>query len=144
MNTSLLIVGILFCIVILIIAFFIVKPYLDRKNIILERNTKNKLYELYTHIDPVIIRKSLDDMIDSYIAEYYFYKVKNKDYLSNNDAQNMIRVVTDAIYIDLSELYLFYIKLIQSVETDEDLLRFINARVKERVLVFAANQNKTT
>lgn len=144
MNTSLLIVGILFCIVILVIAFFIVNPYLTRKNVILERNTKNKLYELYTHIDPVIIRKSLDDMIDSYIAEYYFYKVKNKDYLSNGDAQNMIRVVTDAIYIDLSELYLFYIKLIQSVETDEDLLKFINTRVKERVLVFAANQNKTT
>jgi hypothetical protein len=54
----------------------------------------------------------------------------------------MIKSVSSTVYLSMSDLYLFYIKMLYEVKTDEDVLGYINRLVKERVLLFITENNK--
>ena len=55
----------------------------------------------------------------------------------------MVNVLTHNICIDITELYIFYIKNICNIQTDQDLIKFIRERVKEHVLQFINEFNQT-
>lgn len=130
----------------LLILYFKIIPIQKKKLEISERETKNELYNMYIRIDPESVQKNIDNLIDEKINEYVLYRIRTREaqHISSKDSENIVSTVTESIYIELSELYLFYIKLLVNIETDEDLLTYINSRVKYRSILFISENNKST
>lgn len=130
----------------LLILYFKIIPIQKKKLEISERETKNELYNMYIRIDPDAVQKTIDNLIDEKINEYVLYRIRTREaqHISSKDSENIVSTVTESIYIELSELYLFYIKLLVNIETDEDLLTYINSRVKYRSILFISENNKST
>ena len=130
----------------LLILYFKIIPIQKKKLEISERETKNELYNMYIKIDPESVQKNIDNLIDEKINEYVLYRIRTREaqHISSKDSENIVSTVTESIYIELSELYLFYIKLLVNIETDEDLLTYINSRVKYRSILFISENNKST
>ena len=119
--------------------------YLDNKNDLLEKEIKNKKYEIFNSVDIVATKQIVEDMIDEYVNQYALYKfiAPNVIYVKAEQQQEMIRDVTRNIVIDLSELYIYYIKLLTEIDSKEDLVKYINTKVKVSVINFIANYNQS-
>lgn len=109
-------------------------------------NAQNDLYELYLKIDPKRCRDLIDELIDHYIQEYslYHFAVQEVDYIKSGEIEEMIKTITETMYINLSDFYAFQIKILINVKDEEDILGFIRDTVKTRVILYAAEKNKTT
>lgn len=141
---------------IIILVFLILISFLIALNTILEykksekefkikeKELKNKKYEIFNSIDIDGTKKIVDDMINDYIDRYALYKfiANNIPYIREPDQNEMIKNVTKNIMLDISELYIYYISLITSIDTDEDLTRFIHTKVKNYTISFVSNYNK--
>lgn len=123
---------ILFIVLIGLISFIIIKPYLTELNRIRYMEAKNEEYRLFTDISPELITKSLDEYFEEYVKRYIVYRfVSNKImYINKEETELMVKNITKNIALDISELYIFYIKTIHAINSDDDLIRFINDKVK--------------
>jgi hypothetical protein len=137
---------ILTLLVILLISWKIVKPYLEKIVEIRDKEVKNKKYELFSTLSPEEMDKSIDDYIEQYITRYITYKfIANKAiYIKDEEIKEMIKDVTKNIYLDISELYVFYIQTAHSVTTDDELLTFIHSRVTDIGIGAASNFNSSS
>jgi hypothetical protein len=54
----------------------------------------------------------------------------------------MVKKLTKTIMLELSELYIFYIKIQRDISDEMDILKYINKKVKEHVLEFVTEYNK--
>lgn len=122
---------------------FILKPYMDEKNRIREIETKNKTYELFVNIEPEAVQKELDTYFERYVNRYITYKfIANKViYIKQDDIEKMVSDITKLIMIEISELYIYYIKLLRSIENNEDLIQYIYSRVSTITIDTVANYN---
>ena len=122
---------------------FILKPYMDEKNRIREIETKNKTYELFANIDPESVQKELDTYFERYVNRYITYKfIANKViYIKQDDIEKMVSDTTKLIMIEISELYIYYIKLLRSIDNNEDLIQYIYSRVSTITIDTVANYN---
>ena len=75
---------------------------------------------------------------------YIAYKfVANKmTFINNDDTETMIKDLSKLIIIEMSELYLNYIKLVTAINTDEDYIRYIHSRVQNVVIENVSSFNK--
>ena len=122
---------------------FIVKPYMNEKNRIREIESKNKTYELFASIDPEVVQKELDTYFERYVNRYITYKfIANKViYIKQDDIEKMVSDTTKLIMIEISELYIYYIKLLRSIDNNEDLIQYIYSRVSTITIDTVANYN---
>lgn len=122
---------------------FILKPYMDEKNRIREIETKNKTYELFANIEPEAVQKEIDTYFERYVNRYITYKfIANKViYIKQDDIEKMVSDTTKLIMIEISELYIYYIKLLRSIENNEDLVQYIYSRVSTITIDTVANYN---
>lgn len=122
---------------------FIVKPYINEKNRIREIESKNKTYELFASIDPEAVQKELDTYFERYVNRYITYKfIANKViYIKQDDIEKMVSDTTKLIMIEISELYIYYIKLLRSIDNNEDLIQYIYSRVSTITIDTVANYN---
>ena len=122
---------------------FIIKPYMNEKNRIREIESKNKTYELFASIDPEAVQKELDTYFERYVNRYITYKfIANKViYIKQDDIEKMISDTTKLIMIEISELYIYYIKLLRSIDNNEDLIQYIYSRVSTITIDTVANYN---
>ena len=122
---------------------FIVKPYMYEKNRIREIESKNKAYELFASIDPEAVQKELDTYFERYVNRYITYKfIANKViYIKQDDIEKMVSDTTKLIMIEISELYIYYIKLLRSIDNNEDLIQYIYSRVSTITIDTVANYN---
>lgn len=122
---------------------FIVKPYMNEKNRIREIESKNKTYELFASIDPEAVQKELDTYFERYVNRYITYKfIANKViYIKQDDIEKMVSDTTKLIMIEISELYIYYIKLLRSINNNEDLIQYIYSRVSTITIDTVANYN---
>lgn len=122
---------------------FIVKPYMNEKNRIREIESKNKTYELFASIDPEAVQKELDTYFERYVNRYITYKfIANKViYIKQDDIEKMVSDTTKLIMIEISELYIYYIKLLRSIDNNEDLIQYIYSRVSTITIDTVANYN---
>jgi len=104
---------------------------------------KNKLYELYTKIDIIEIEQIIDNKLKLMITNWTLKHslINNSDYLREDDVNQMIKEVTLDFTYRISDLYLFYIRCLSDVTTDEDLVRFVREKVKELSLDFITEYN---
>lgn len=105
----------------------IVLKYLNLK----EKDQKLHKYELFNKVDLETVDKVVNDYVTSYIRRYILYKfTANKViYINQEDTNTMIKDVTTNIALDISDIYLYYISLLQAYDNDEELLMFIRTRV---------------
>ena len=109
-------------------------------------NAKNNLYELYLKVDPKRCRDLIDELVDHYIKEYslYHFTVQEVEYIKSNEIEEMIKMITETMYINLSDFYAFQIRMLINVKDEEDILGYIRDTVKTRVILYVAEKNKTT
>lgn len=127
-----------------VLLFMIIKPLFKEKNrieLIKEENIKNKLF---MEFDPKIASNELTEFIDDYINDYILKKfiINNIQFIPKNDIEKMIKELDSKVVVELPELYLFYIKMMINVSTDEDLIIFIHKRISDRVLMIVTEFNK--
>ena len=122
---------------------FIIKPYINEKNRIREIESKNKTYELFASIDTEAVQKELDTYFERYVNRYITYKfIANKViYIKQDDIEKMVSDTTKLIMIEISELYIYYIKLLRAIDNNEDLIQYIYSRVSTITIDTVANYN---
>lgn len=117
--------------------------YLNQKQKIKTEEVKNNQYNLFMQIDAELVEGEIDKLIKKYLNEYVLYEIimNNIDYVRKDKVEEMIRYLDKKIMIEISELYIFYIKLLRNINNDEDLLEYVNKKVKEHVLNFVTDFN---
>ena len=112
----------------------------------LEPKDQNEIYKLYLQVDPAKSRKLIEDLIDYYVDEYalYHFTVQETQYIKSDEIEEMIKTITETMYINLSDFYAFHIKLLINVKAEEDILGYIRDKVKTKVILYAADMNKPT
>lgn len=124
-----------------------VLPVINKRLDIKDKEVKNKKYELFINIDPDKIDEALNKYFETYINRYITYKfIANKSiYIKQEQVETMVRDVTKLIYINISELYIFYINMIGSVNGDDErLLEFIHTRVKNIAVETVSAYNRAS
>lgn len=144
MILYLLLATILICIIVFcLVVFFVIKPYLDRKNEIRYMEAIHRRNEIFMNLSPEAMIESVDKYMKSYVNRYILYKFISKkiNYIKQEDVDKMIKDITISITSDISELYIFYISMIRDINTDDDLILFINNRIKNICVEEVMNYN---
>ena len=124
---------------------FIVMPYFNKKNELLEKDVKNKANTFFSTIDIVSVDKLITEYIQKYIDRYIVYKfISNKKlYINEESTDTMIKDVTKNVMRDISELYVFYFKLLYSIDDTEDLIRYVHDKVMIQTIDSVSSYNKS-
>lgn len=141
----------LIIIIVLILAYllwatiYITTKYLIPKNENKSMELKNEKYNLFASINTESVNANITEYFTNHIQKYIAYKFMSKkiNYIREDDIEIMIKDITKLIYIEISELYIFYIKMIYSVNNDDDLLKYINLKVKEISIDLITNYNSS-
>jgi hypothetical protein len=121
-------------------------PYLSERNKLLDKKNKNDLYKLYSTLDPKLMEEEIENYINGYIERYYLYNIATRDnnYINSDDIEDMKIRIIEHITINISELYIFYIKCLENVEDETDLISFIKSKVEVAIIDFVVAHNRTT
>ena len=124
---------------------FIVMPYFNKKNELLEKDVKNKANTFFSTIDIASVDKLITEYIQKYIDRYIVYKfISNKKlYINEESTDTMIKDVTKNVMRDISELYVFYFKLLYSIDDTEDLIRYVHDKVMIQTIDSVSSYNKS-
>ena len=146
MNINIITISILYILTLGLVFYILISklfPYLNKKNEIREKEIKNKKYELFKDLDIDIMKQSLDQYFEGYVNRYITYKflAKKNMYINSEEVEKMVSDLTKLIYLQISELYIFYITMLQSIITDEDLLAYIHNKVENTCLEAVTNYN---
>ncbi len=143
-NITVLLSIIIICVTIFMVFFLFINPYMKSMIDIKNKSVTNEKYSIYATINPDNIRINITNAIDECIKTYYLWHFSYKEnrYITEGEANEIIKSVSSTVYLSMSDLYLFYIKMLYEVKTDEDVLGYINRLVKERVLLFITENNK--
>lgn len=100
--------------------------------------------KLYMDIDPKAAEKEIDDLVSNYVKEYAFEKfiINRVDFIKKSDIEKMVSNVFKKIVIEISDVYIFYIKTIVNIKDEEDLAIYIRKKTKEHVLGYVTQYNK--
>lgn len=104
---------------------------------------ENKKVELQMRMDPKLAEKEVEDLVKNYVSQYGFVNFISKQipFIRDQQVNEMIRYLDKQIMLEISELYIFYIKCITNIEDENDLLIFVDRKVKDQVLEFVTNFN---
>jgi hypothetical protein len=128
------------------IAYFIVRPYLERMAHNNEIHVLNEKYALFNSINADDVKTRLDKYFEEFVNKYIVYKFMSKKitYIKDAEVEQMVTDLTKLIALDISELYIFYIKLNTSVSTQDDLLVYIKSKVQADVVDAVSSYNKAS
>lgn len=146
MNISLIVLSVLYVLTLGLVVFILytkVFPYYDKKNELKDKEIKNEKYNLFMKLDVDAMNTVLDGYFETYINRYIAYKFLSKKnmYIKSEEAEIMVRDITKLIYIQISELYIFYIKMTQSIRDDDELLQYIHTKVENKCIESITNYN---
>ena len=104
---------------------------------------QNKKCELQMRMDPKLAEKEIEDLAKDYLNQYALvnFITKQIPFIREQEVNEMIRYLDKQILLEISELYIFYIRCIVNINDEDDLLAFIDRKVKEQVLEFVTNFN---
>lgn len=135
---------VLICIIILSIVITINNELYKKYKINLKR-VENEKIKLYAQLDPEAMIKEIDKFIDIHMEKYIMENILTVrvDYIKSDDSDQMVKNLTKIVYINLSDLYKFYISTITCIKNDDDYLLYIHEKVKYKVLDFVIEFNKS-
>lgn len=122
---------------------FIIKSILDKYFDLKNKENKNELCRLYSVINPEEVRKELNDYIHQYTLIYvlYHFTVNKIEYIKQDDVDKMVKEITITINVEISELYIFYFRLLYDIQDDDSLTSHIHDLVKDDVMAFVKDFN---
>ena len=91
------------------------------------------LYYILCYLSPIAL---CDDIVYKFVS-------KKVTYIKHEEVNIMVNDITKLIAVEISELYVFYIKMIREISTDEDLISFIHTRVQNACIDHVSTFNKT-
>ena len=120
-------------IILVLIRQLILLPILKYKENIKNKELKIEESKLYSNIDinevNALLDKYFDDRVKSYMLNNF---IKNKvSYVNAEQKRAMVRDLTKSTILDISELYIYYIKLLHNLNTDDDLTSFIYVMISK-------------
>ena len=126
------------------LAYYYMVHILTKKIEIKEKEVQNSTYDLFMKVDPKQADEALDDYIEKVLNDYVLDNIISKDvqYVKKADIHKMVKEITKTIVRDMSELYVFYCKLLSGIGSEDDLINFIFKKVSEHVLIFVTDFNK--
>ena len=143
MDFSSIIVALIYagCINTFIILLF---RYLNKMEERKDREIENEKMNLYSTLDINAIDKTIDEIIKKYINKYIIQNVliNGETYIKKDVIEEMVRDITKQFIVDISDLHLFYIKMLTNINTENDLLEFIYKKVCDRTLEIVTEYNK--
>lgn len=124
---------------------YITNKYLIPKNENKQMELKNQKYSFLSTLSAESINTALTEYFTNYLQKYIAYKFMSKkiNYINEENVELMIKDITKLIYLEISELYVFYIRMIYTVRDDDDLLKYINSKVKEIAIDLVTNYNSS-
>jgi len=127
-----------------LIGFLVVKPYLDKIAAANDMHIMNEKYALFTSINVDDINEKLDKYFSNFVNKYVVYKFVSKkiNYIKDAEVETMINDLTKLIAIDISELYIFYIKMSTSITDQDSLLLYIRNRIQAETIDVVSGYNK--
>lgn len=150
MNINILIILIYFSLLqsgIVIALIILIKkllPEIKRRSEIKNKEVENKKFELFLSTSPEKINEELDKYFERYINRYIAFKFisKKATFINQDDTETMILDLTKLVAIEMSEIYVFYMKNIYAINNEEDLLRCIKNRITSLVVESVSSFNK--
>lgn len=144
MDFNLLIIAIGFYTVLLLIVFLVIKPYLEKRNNINLMRAQNEKMDIMMKLDPKAAEDEIDKLVKNYISEYIFYQftIHDTKYIRKEETGIMVKSIIRSIMLELSELYIFYIKIVRDVSDETDILEYITKKVREHALEFITEYNR--
>ena len=132
-------------IVAIYIGLFLLRDVCNKYIAAKDRDIKNKKYELYNNIDVSKVNTILDEYVTDYVNRYIVYKFMSQKiiYITPDDTTAMINDVTKNILIDISDLYIYYVGLLYSVDDQESLARFVKNKVMNSCINAVTSYNST-
>lgn len=127
-------------------AFYVfngIMKHLEENRNLRRLEIENKKVELQMRMDPKLAEKEVEDLVKNYVSQYGFVNFVSKQipFIRDQQVNEMIRYLDKQIMLEISELYIFYIKCITNIEDENDLLIFVDRKVKDQVLEFVTNFN---
>lgn len=143
-NQIILVITIILSFIFLIVFTILLFNHLHSKLLLVAIEKDNEKFKLFSDINLRIVEDELDKLFDDYINKWMLVNIigKNITYISTDNVDKMIRDLDREIILELSELYLFYIKLLVNINNQDDLLKFIDKKIKEKSLEVVTNFNK--
>lgn len=131
---------------IVVIAFLIIKPYFTSIAASKANEVQNEKYKLFTTISPEAVQVSIDTYVDNIVSKYIVFKFvsKKKGYINDQETDAMVKDITKMISLDISELYIFYIRMVADIHDDDGLLRYIHGKVRNAVVDNVSKYNSAT
>lgn len=116
----------------------------DRKLKIKEKEIQNDTYNIFMKLDPKLAETAIDDLIQSKLDDYVVTNIIANDiqYMKKQHVEDMVKTLTKNLVLNMSEVYVFYCKIITNIDTDDDFIRFIHKKVKDHTLIFVTEFNK--
>ena len=145
MNFSAIIVALIICITLVVIFYTGINPIAKRYLTIRNKEVENKKMELYLNISPELMEKEIDKFIDDYVKRYIVYRFMSRKiiYINDEECEKMVKSVTENILIELSELYLFYLRTLTDIPDDDALIRVVNTKVKNKCIEQVLDYNSS-
>ena len=126
------------------LVYYYMVHILTKRLYIKEKELQNNTYDLFMKVDVKQAEEALDEYIEKMLNEYVLDNIitKNIQYIKKADIHKMVKEITKSIVRDMSELYVFYCKLLSGIGSEDDLINFIFKKVSEHVLIFVTDFNK--
>lgn len=148
MTTAQIIIDIVlffFALFVILVTFGMIKYIVDK---IEERKSKElelKKTELYTLIDPAKLDLLISEWIHTYIRKYILtnYTIHNVNFVNKDMTMLMIKEVSSQIIVEMSDMYLVFIKLKYNLNRDEDLIKYVYNLVSDEALIAISDYNKS-
>lgn len=122
--------------------YYLIK-YLKRSLDIKDKIVDNDKYQLFSQIDTKAIKEEINELVEKYVLKYALinFVYPNVNSITNEDGIKCIKEVTKSIILEMSELYVFYFKILYNIQDEDDLLKHINELVEDQVLAYAVEYN---
>ena len=144
LSTITLVVMVLYIMIVGILLIWKIFDYLNTKNRLRNLEIENAKYEIFMKMDPKMAETEIEDFIKGYLNNYVLtnFIATRVNYIRDSDVEDMVHYLDRAVILEMSELHLFYIKIIRNISTQDDLIVFVDKKVKEIVLGFVTEFNK--
>lgn len=133
----------LILIVVLVINFTTIRPYLQTKNELKNKEILNTQQRLLAEMSPELIETTLNTYIEKYVDKYILYNftAKKIPYIKQDLIDEMIKSITKDISLNMSELYVFYLRMLRPIESDDDFITNIYDLVMNTTILKVSDYN---
>ena len=106
---------------------------------------KNEQNRIYMDIDLSKAKEVIDESLKEYINKWILVNITSKsgNYIKDSEVEELIKYTTSTFILEMSDVHLFYIKCLTTVDDNESLIRFVRNETKFLVLDIITEFNKS-